>query len=64
MNEKLLTIDELASALGRSRRYVAYMRARGFQMPGNLATVSEARAWLARNVAPCSGITKRKRVGV
>lgn len=50
--EQLLTSKELAAALGRSLRYVRYMRARGFPMPGNTATLNEARAWLARNPPP------------
>lgn len=50
--EQLLTSKELAAALGRSTRYVRYMRQRGFSMPGNTATVAEARAWLARNPLP------------
>lgn len=52
--EKLLSIKELASDLGVSRRFVTYMKAAGFQMPGGRATVSEARGWLARNPPPCS----------
>lgn len=59
MNEKLLTIKQLASELGRSRRYVSYMKRGGFQMPGGLATVTEARSWLARNEPPCAGIPRR-----
>lgn len=52
--ENLLAIKELAAELKVSRRFVTYMKARGFQMPGGRATVSEARGWLARNPAPCS----------
>lgn len=52
--EELLTVKQLASRLGRHRNYVTAMRSRGFIMPGGLATLSEARAWLARNPAPRS----------
>jgi hypothetical protein len=53
-SDKLLTIKELASELGRSRRYVTHMRRRGFLMPGGKATVAEARSWLVRNPPPCT----------
>jgi hypothetical protein len=52
--EKLLTIKELAAAIGRARSYVAAMKSRGFPMPGGTASVSEARAWQARNPPPKS----------
>lgn len=51
MND-LLTIKELAAALKRSRTYVQAMKRRGFQMPGGVATVAEARKWLVRNSHP------------
>jgi hypothetical protein len=51
-----LCVKELAAALGRHRNYVGWMKRRGFLMPGNLATLAEARAWLARNPAPRSRI--------
>jgi hypothetical protein len=44
----------LAFELRRSVRYVASMKARGFVMTGNRATVAEARAWLAANPPPCA----------
>lgn len=50
--EQLLTSKELAIALNRSLRYVRYMRAKGFEMPGNTATLTEARGWLVRNPPP------------
>jgi len=53
MND-LLTIKELAAALKRSRFYVLAMKRRGFQMPGGVATVAEARRWLAQNPKPMS----------
>ena len=52
--KKLLNGNELADALGRHRNYITFMRRRGFSMPGGLATIAEARAWLVRNPAPRS----------
>lgn len=59
--EQLLTTKELAAALNRSVRYVRYMRAKGFAMPGNTATLTEARGWLARNPPPrsCTSVHSR-----
>lgn len=54
MNEKLMTVKELADALGRHRNYVTAMNRLGFRMPGGRATLSEARAWLVRNPSPRS----------
>lgn len=48
----LLTIKQLAGALGRTREYISAMKRRGFTMPAGRATLAEARAWLARNPAP------------
>ena len=50
----LLSGKQLAAELGRDRRYISYMKRAGFIMPGGLATVEEARAWLARNPSPRS----------
>jgi hypothetical protein len=52
MNNKLLTASELAFELRKSVKYIYAMRKRGFLMPGGVATVAEARAWLVRNPAP------------
>jgi hypothetical protein len=51
---ELLTGKQLAAALGRERTYISAMKRRGFEMPGGLATVAEAREWLARNPPPRS----------
>jgi predicted DNA-binding transcriptional regulator AlpA len=51
-HEQLLTVKELAAALRKSEKYVYVMVAKGFGMPGRVATVSEARKWLARNPSP------------
>jgi hypothetical protein len=59
--EKLLSVKELAFALGRSVRYVRYMVARGFIMPGGRCSLSDAQRWLARNPPPCSGVCIRDR---
>lgn len=61
MNE-LLSTKQLASALGRSLRYIQYMKAQGFQMPGGLATIAEARSFQARNLPPCPPPKWRNRV--
>lgn len=52
--EQPLTAKELAIALNRSLRYVRYMKAKGFEMPGNTATYTEAKRWLVRNPPPRS----------
>lgn len=58
-HSQLLKIKELAAALRRPRSYVHAMKRRGFVMPGGTATLSEARAWLARNPAPRSEVEFR-----
>ena len=52
--EELLTMDELADKLKRSRRYVQYMRYRGFEMPGGRATLKEAVDFLGKVKTPCA----------
>ena len=52
--EELLTIDELAEKLKRSPRYVRYMKAKGFEMPGGRATLSQAICFLRKVKKPCS----------
>lgn len=59
MNEKLLSVKELASELGRARSYVEAMKSKGFIMPGGRTTVGRALSWLARNPAPRGTGTKR-----
>lgn len=54
--EQLLTIKELSGALRKSRSYVQAMKRRGFQMPGGVATIAEAREWLKTHPEP----TQRK----
>jgi hypothetical protein len=55
----LLTVKELAAALGRSRTYVEAMKKQGFPMPGRTATLAEARAWLATHPPPRAGEVRR-----
>lgn len=43
---RLLPPKELAFELRRHVNYVYAMRADGFKMPGGMATLEEARAWL------------------
>jgi hypothetical protein len=50
----LLTPKELANALRKNRTYVYAMKARGFLMPGGVATLEAARSWLVRNPCPRS----------
>ncbi len=58
---QLLVAKEMADALRKSRRYVVYMMQRGFKMPGGMATIEEARAWLARNPSPSRPSTNKKK---
>lgn len=60
-NNKRLSVCELADALGRSVRYVIYMKARGFIMIGGRATVPEALEFLEKTPKPCSNIKKVKK---
>ena len=59
MAEKLLSVCELAAALGRSETYVWAMRRKGFVMSGGRATLSEAREFLTRCPKPRSGDFRR-----
>lgn len=49
---ELLGCKELAARLKRSLRYVYFMRARGFRMPGNRTTLNAALAWLSKHPSP------------
>lgn len=49
MKDELLTTKELAFVLKRHRNYISEMKRAGFAMPGNRATLIEARTWLAAN---------------
>lgn len=53
-SEPLLTAKELALALRRKGAWYVYrMKRDGFIMPGGLATLSDARAWLEKRPSPC-----------
>lgn len=52
--EKLLSQKELATELGRSLAYVAWMIRGGFKMTGGRTTRGGALAWLTLNPAPCA----------
>ena len=52
--KELLTMDELADKMKRSRRYSQYMRYRGFEMPGGRATLKEAIDFLRKVKTPCA----------
>ena len=52
-NEELLSASELALELGRSVRYVYYMKAKGFVMIGERATKAQALEFLLKVKKPC-----------
>lgn len=60
-NEKLLSASELALELGRSVRYVYYMRAKGFIMIGDRATKSQALEFLFKVKNPCAASKKKQK---
>jgi hypothetical protein len=49
---QLLTCKELAQVLRKNVRYVYAMRSRGFLMPGNVATLDAALAFLTHTPHP------------
>lgn len=51
---RMLSVKQLADALGRSERYVWYMRRMGFRMPRGRASLADARDFLSTATAPCS----------
>lgn len=57
--DPLFTPKELAALLKRDRTYIFAMKRRGFPMPGNRATLGEARKWLAKHPPPRSGEGRR-----
>ena len=50
--EELLTPKELAALLKHDVKYVYEMKRLGFLMPGNRATLAEARLWLVAHPKP------------
>ena len=52
--ETLLSVKELAEALGRNRTYIFAMKRCGFLMPGNRSSVRLAMSFLSRNPLPRS----------
>jgi hypothetical protein len=52
--EELLDCKTLAERLNRNRSYIYAMRRQGFPMPGERATLAEARRWLATHPEPRS----------
>lgn len=51
-HHRLMSVKELAEALRKAPSYVYRMKALGFPMPGGVATIAEARSWLAINPNP------------
>lgn len=47
--DELLCAKELADRIKRTPRYIYAMKRDGFAMPGGLATVRQALAWMAAN---------------
>lgn len=60
MSDDLLSVKELASAIGRNRTYVFAMKRKGFSMPGNRASIRQAISFLVRNPAPWSKPNKNE----
>ena len=58
--DRLLSVKELAGALGRSERYIWYLRACGFQMPGGRASLREAKEFLLTCPHPCRNKSGKK----
>ena len=50
--DKLLSKCELAMALGRSQRYISYMKQLGFEMPGGRSTIRLAFEFLKAHPEP------------
>lgn len=49
---KLLSVKEIASQIGRSDRYVWWMRQKGFKMVAGRATLEDAMRFLEANPKP------------
>lgn len=62
-HHRLLTAKELADALRRSLSYIYKMKSLGFPMPGGVATIAEARAWLTDNPHPRKRVPTGKTAG-
>jgi hypothetical protein len=58
---KLLSASELALELGRSVRYVYYMKAKGFVMIGERATKAQALEFLSKIKNPCATSKKKQK---
>jgi hypothetical protein len=61
MKPELFTCKELAGELKRHVSYVYAMKARGFKMRGDRATLEEALVWLDRHPKPKRGRARSKR---
>lgn len=57
----LLSTKELANMLGRSEKYIYYMRLCGFIMPGGRATIEDAILFLKEHPNPCAEHRKQKK---
>lgn len=58
--EQLLSVKEVAVAIGRNVSYVYRMRKLGLVMPGGRITLSEVRAFLDKNPIPWQNYRKKR----
>ncbi len=61
VQDKLLSMKELAGVLGRDRTYVWAMKRAGFAMPGGRARITDAIAWLEKHPTPRARNTTQRR---
>ena len=57
--EQLLSVKEVAYALGRNVSYIYRMRKLGLKMPGGRITLGEVKAFLEKNPVPWQNYRKK-----
>lgn len=62
--DKPLSREELAVAIGRSERYIRWMKVLGFEMPGGRSTIRAAIEFLKEHPYPVSEGRKFQKVPV
>ena len=60
-NERLLSVKEIAIALGRTEDYIYRLRRLGLKMPGGRTTLSKVLAFLEENPTPWKNYRKNKK---
>lgn len=60
--DKPLSREELAESIGRTGRYVNYMKSLGFEMPGGRSTIRLAMEFLKKHPNPPAEYRKFKNV--